>query len=94
MRFQAHVASSTHPPVTFITAQSTAGVREFPQRMMMAKDPQRLIRQTLALIEVSEALCRTSLRAIERSKRLLESLTASRPAEKTEEREPTPVTGN
>jgi hypothetical protein len=58
------------------------------------KDPQLLIRHTQALIEASEALCSASIRAIERSKHLLESLTASRPAEKTEEREPTPVAGN
>ena len=44
----------------------------------MPQDIQQLIRRTKVLIEVSEALCGGSNRTIERSKRLLESVAATR----------------
>ncbi len=80
-------------PVTFITAHAAAKMRDFPQGTMMAKDPLRLIRHAQALIEASEALCRSSVRAIEQSERLLKSLTASRPTKERDD-SPTPTAGN
>lgn len=80
--------------MTFITAQRWAEMREFPQRTMMAKDPQRLIRHTQALIEVSEALCRSSVRAIEQSKRLLKTLAPPRPEKQSDDGARTPLAEN
>lgn len=49
----------------------------------MPHDLSCLIRRTLALIEASDALCSGSERAIQKSKRLLESIDAERAAQHT-----------
>lgn len=53
---------------------------------LMAEDLPRLMHHTRVLIEVSEALCNGSMRAIERSKRLLDTIDAERASLHTAQR--------
>ena len=49
----------------------------------MSADFPRLINRTRLLLEVSEALCSGSRRAIQKSKRLLETIEAKRSSQRT-----------
>jgi len=44
----------------------------------MPQDLPRLVQRTLVLVQVSEELCSGSMRAIQKSKRLLETIDAER----------------